>query len=117
MSRLNAERRKKVRSALFLQCNGHCYYCGRKFEDINKMTLDHIIATANGGTNEISNLALTCLRCNHIKDNDDSLIKLRKFLWKKQYNRVIHGHGFKTGVSETVLNWRDFKFWFECNNV
>jgi 5-methylcytosine-specific restriction endonuclease McrA len=40
-----------------------CVYCG----DIGKMTKDHVIPIANGGTNDISNIVPACGTCNRKK--------------------------------------------------
>lgn len=40
-----------------------CRYCGRCAPDV-ELEIDHIIAVANGGTNDPSNLAVACSDCN-----------------------------------------------------
>ena len=52
--------------ALYHQSEGRCQLCGRRitFEDA---TMDHIIPKAMGGTNDISNLQISCFPCNHLK--------------------------------------------------
>ena len=43
--------------------NGKCYYCGKK----RKLTMDHVIALANGGQHTASNIVAACLSCNDRK--------------------------------------------------
>ena len=40
-----------------------CYYCG----DENATHVDHVIAKANGGGDEMDNLVAACARCNQLK--------------------------------------------------
>lgn len=42
---------------------GRCYYCGRR----RKLTIDHKVALARGGSNRPSNLVLACKPCNSRK--------------------------------------------------
>lgn len=52
----------------------YCHWCGRQFKGplsryrgqkvLFKPTLEHIVALADGGTNDYSNLALACHPCN-----------------------------------------------------
>lgn len=48
---------------------GKCYYCGCK----GKLTIDHIIPLARGGTHEKSNLLAACNRCNSSKGARDPI--------------------------------------------
>ena len=41
-----------------------CFYCGGEFEQI-----DHLHPVVRGGTNELSNLRPSCLRCNASKND------------------------------------------------
>ena len=67
---------------LYLKHKGLCAYCGRKTILMRKDTLptsmgqqsywaratrDHILPRVLGGSNRMSNLVLSCYRCNHIK--------------------------------------------------
>lgn len=47
---------------------GHCGGCGHHFEPRN-LTVDHIIASSQGGTDHLSNLQLLCGACNSTKGN------------------------------------------------
>jgi 5-methylcytosine-specific restriction endonuclease McrA len=45
---------------LYENQRGLCAYCERS----EKLTIDHIIPISKGGSNDISNICLACLRCN-----------------------------------------------------
>lgn len=47
-------------------CGGKCVYCGEAFTQI-----DHVIAIAEGGTDDIYNLVPACRRCNFSKGTKD----------------------------------------------
>lgn len=40
-----------------------CRYCGRSTPDVT-LHVDHVLAVANGGTNETENLVTSCVECN-----------------------------------------------------
>lgn len=48
--------------------DGACAYCGCKPE---KVTLDHVIPKAKGGTTDRANLVPACARCNVSKNHCD----------------------------------------------
>ena len=54
----------KTRLAIYRQDGFRCAYCRLHLLDGIKLTLDHIIADANGGGDEISNLITCCSTCN-----------------------------------------------------
>lgn len=49
---------------------GKCSICG-KTVSFNRMTIDHKVPLAYGGTNYIDNLQLACLSCNQMKGSMD----------------------------------------------
>lgn len=49
---------------------GICYLCGEPVE-YNKMTLEHVIPKAKGGTNKIENLRPAHGKCNFAKGSKD----------------------------------------------
>lgn len=57
----------EVRKLLYDKADGCCQLCGRKllFKDV---TLDHIVALAVGGKDEVENLQVACVVCNRTKD-------------------------------------------------
>ena len=54
---------KKTRFEVFKRDSFTCQYCGAKAPDV-LLHVDHIIAVANGGKNEITNLITSCFACN-----------------------------------------------------
>ena len=51
---------KAVRQAVLIRDNNRCVKCSNQ----NDLQFDHIVAVANGGSNEIDNIQLLCKRCN-----------------------------------------------------
>jgi len=56
---------------VFARFDGHCAHCKRKLFPGEDYEIDHIIALANGGTDEDSNLQLLCEGCHIIKTGGD----------------------------------------------
>jgi len=54
---------KKIRFEVFKRDSFACQYCGANAPDV-LLHVDHIIAVANGGKNEITNLITSCFACN-----------------------------------------------------
>lgn len=52
---------------------GTCQYCGGllNIENVSKWHVDHIVSTKLGGSNELSNLLLSCVPCNTRKSGYD----------------------------------------------
>jgi len=65
----------EVREYLLEKFNRTCVYCDAKDTPLN---LDHIHPKANGGSNRISNLALSCIPCNQKKNAQDVKDFLKK---------------------------------------
>lgn len=61
--------RKEKRLAIYLRDGMACCYCGAAVEDGAKLTLDHVIAHSNGGSNKETNLVTACHRCNSARGN------------------------------------------------
>jgi 5-methylcytosine-specific restriction enzyme A len=53
----------EVREYVFQRDNHQCQSCGQT----KKLSIDHIIPLANGGSNDISNLQTLCGSCNSSK--------------------------------------------------
>lgn len=56
------------KKTVYAKCNGKCCICGKKIDFLD-MTIDHKIPLSKGGTNEMSNLQLSCEPCNRIKNS------------------------------------------------
>jgi 5-methylcytosine-specific restriction endonuclease McrA len=54
--------------ALGIRANFHCEYCGKdllkNLENYKEWNIDHIVPKSHGGTEQESNLALSCRTCN-----------------------------------------------------
>jgi len=57
---------RKTRAQILSRDNNECQYCGAQ-----ATTVDHVIPVAKGGTDESSNLAAACNRCNYSKHDKD----------------------------------------------
>lgn len=55
--------RREVRERIFSRDGYACVHCGA----VDFLAIDHIIAVANGGTNEDDNLQTLCISCNSSK--------------------------------------------------
>ncbi|HAZ43270.1 MAG TPA: HNH endonuclease [Cyanobacteria bacterium UBA11369] len=56
----------EVRKYVFNRDNYQCKSCGKTQQE-TELTVDHIIALARGGSNDISNLQTLCRSCNQQK--------------------------------------------------
>jgi len=56
--------RQEKRLAIYLRDGCSCAYCGDTVEGGAKLTLDHVVPHAKGGTNAETNLVTCCSRCN-----------------------------------------------------
>jgi hypothetical protein len=54
----------KTRNSIFDRDNGKCAYCQGQILYDESWHIDHIVPVAKGGTNELSNLTLSCVACN-----------------------------------------------------
>lgn len=66
----------ELREYLLQKWDRHCAYCGKRGLPLQ---VEHIQARANGGTDRISNLTLSCEKCNIAKGTLD----IKEFLKKK----------------------------------
>jgi hypothetical protein len=58
--------RAEKRLAIYIRDNFACLYCGRSLKDAPaaEVTLDHLVARSEGGSNEATNLVTACRSCN-----------------------------------------------------
>lgn len=75
MSAFEHEARKRftpqARAEIFAMRGGVCHVCKRKLTPKDKWTLEHRVALENGGTNEVSNMDVTCEWCEPEKTAED----------------------------------------------
>ena len=57
---------QSVKKYVLQRNNYQCQSCGKKNTE-TKLNIDHIVALANGGSNDISNLQVLCSKCNQNK--------------------------------------------------
>jgi 5-methylcytosine-specific restriction endonuclease McrA len=55
--------KRKTLTALIDRDGHDCFYCGKETDDTNR-TIEHLLAVAHGGNNNMNNLALACQDCN-----------------------------------------------------
>lgn len=88
---------KKIRFEVFKRDNFTCRYCGKSAPDV-VLEVDHIIPVSKGGTDDICNLATSCLDCNRGKGakklSDNSTVKKticsnKRACTAQRANRVI----------------------------
>lgn len=48
-----------------------CFYCGKTFKLLARLTLDHYKPTCMGGSSDLENLVLSCRNCNNEKSAFD----------------------------------------------
>lgn len=53
-----------VRKAIYERDGGRCRHCGGPVHPQEIWHVDHFIPLAKGGTNDLENLVLSCIRCN-----------------------------------------------------
>jgi 5-methylcytosine-specific restriction enzyme A len=68
----------EVRKYVFERDRYSCQSCGKN-QTQSKLTVDHIIALAQGGTNDLSNLQTLCSICNGHKYNKHDFRFHRRF--------------------------------------
>ena len=58
---------KRRRFRILQKSKFRCAYCGARPQDGARLVLDHVVAVANGGTDDDSNLVAACVPCNQGK--------------------------------------------------
>lgn len=63
--------RPDLRLAIYLRDVFQCLYCGRDLTDADPrdISLDHVLAKKDGGSNKPANLVTCCARCNSSKQD------------------------------------------------
>ena len=73
------KQRQQVRDALVERDGSECWYCGKQLQTktrakklpTNYCHIEHKLARENGGTDDLSNLVLSCKHCNTRKSTQD----------------------------------------------
>ena len=92
------------RAKLFMERGGQCHRCTRKVDGSDDWIVEHVLALENGGTNDWSNLDITCSWCKPAKDRQDHGIaaKSRRVCTK----HVVPKSG--RGKRQGFRGWRKF---------
>lgn len=74
----------EVREYLLEKFNRQCVYCGAVD---TRLEIEHLTPKSKGGSNRVSNLAISCHKCNQKKGNKD----IKEFLFKKKelLNKIL----------------------------
>lgn len=62
---------RKHRKAAWDKTAGRCWWCGVHMEWGADFTVDHLVPTSNGGSDELDNLVPACKGCNSRRRNRD----------------------------------------------
>lgn len=92
---------KKLRFEVFKRDKFICQYCGKKAPDVI-LHIDHIVALANGGTDDIFNLITSCNECNLGK----SSIPLDKNVVSDQKAKQLEELQERREQIEMMFNWK-----------
>lgn len=109
---------------LYNEFDGHCTYCGRRFQSNEVSEVEHILPRARFGYNNYFNLTLSCRDCNKVKGertayeagltvHDDAYNAYSEYV-RRRGNLRHHFHTMKKGIlnlmrrknmkAETVLS-------------
>lgn len=72
---------KEKKLALLYKYGCQCAYCGKEFdiEQCSRLVVEHKVPVSRGGSNDLSNLTLSCRPCNS-KKGTKTLIEYREYL-------------------------------------
>jgi len=70
------------------KCEGHCWYCGFKPEELTDLTVDHAVPVSRGGENADWNLLPACEYCNRLKDSQ-TISEFRKWVKARVVRNLI----------------------------
>lgn len=94
-----------TRLAIYLRDLFTCVYCLANLATVpaNMRSVDHIVAVADGGTNDATNLATCCKRCNDRKQAKSA----RQFVFELYHNDVdalVAAHERLNRIATTPVN-------------
>lgn len=122
---------KRLRFEILRRDNHQCRYCGAAAPDV-KLTIDHVVPTALGGSDEPSNLVAACGDCNAGKSSvpaDAQIVDgvaADAVRWAAAMNQVAETRAAElddafavlewfVGVWEQWTNWRDEPY--DCDDA
>jgi len=90
---------KKEENKIWEYFDSRCAYCGKRLNRTRKEGhIDHLVSSAKGGTNHISNRVLSCATCNEKEKLDRPW---EEFLIQKNSNKTLASQR-----REKILKWR-----------
>ena len=97
---------------LFLERGGVCSQCGRKLMAGDDWIVEHALALENGGTNDWSNLTLTCAWCKPKKDAHDHATAGhgRRMAAKHIISKSMRKKSALSKKPGTKFNWRQGRY-------
>ena len=79
---LSHKARKRLRAKCMEEQGYRCYYCqlpmGEGMVEDLRPTVEHLVPTSKGGTDEASNMVVACMSCNHTRGNQIPVDAWRK---------------------------------------
>jgi 5-methylcytosine-specific restriction protein A len=57
----------EIRAVVWDMTDGKCWYCGKQTNPCRDFAVDHVIALAQGGKDELENMRPACRTCNQRK--------------------------------------------------
>ena len=86
----NKSTRRRVNHAiLYRRQGGYCAGCDHLFQSRN-LTIDHVVPSSKGGSDDISNLQLLCHACNQLKDDGPQEQLMAELLARGYVNRGLN---------------------------
>jgi len=84
----NGEFQEKIsrRQSVYIRDRGICFYCNKEIKEDIDVEIDHIIPLSRGGSDNYSNLILSCRKCNQKKLDKTSM----EFCGKNIEGRKYH---------------------------
>lgn len=110
--------RPHMKAVLWDQSGGCCWYCGRLLNPFRDFTVDHVIAVARGGKNNIENLVAACKGCN-VRKAGHSLEHFRKDMIRWLRIAMIYPdlrQEYFDSMAIPLPADGSFKFWFELRS-
>ena len=113
-----------IRHQMWQEIDGNCPYCGQKMwvrgihqrgKAKREATIEHIIPKSEGGSNEISNLTVSCNQCNRARGRipHEQFIRIRKMkMWNRLARKVKKGGRNYMTPGILIEHW-----WFLAKSV